>query len=185
MVRIRPGDRGRARHRSRPSATDDDRGIPQTGATAGVLRALARQVGAVRAAGHARLAIDVERRVEHDPGVNGIARLNWTAMTVADYTRLLRKRWRIVVLCALVAVGAAAAIVWQTTPKYEASTQLFVAAKDTGGSSSGLQSGDQFSQDRVKSYADIIDSPMVTGPVASQVGDGLTATQLANEVSAD
>ncbi len=88
-------------------------------------------------------------------------------------------------LCTLLGVGALAALVYATTPKYEASTQLFVAAKDTGGIASGLQSSDQFSQDRVKSYADIISSPLVTGPVAQRVGDGLTAQQISKEISAD
>jgi capsular exopolysaccharide synthesis family protein len=76
-------------------------------------------------------------------------------------------------------------LVYETTPKYEASTQLFVAAKDTGGIASGLQSSDQFSQDRVKSYADIISSPLVTAPVARTVGDGLSAQQVSDEITAE
>jgi polysaccharide biosynthesis transport protein len=106
-------------------------------------------------------------------------------MDLRDYLRVLRKRWSVVVLCTLIGVGAAAGLVYKTTPKYEATAQLFVAAKDTGGAASGLQSSDQFSQDRVKSYAEIISSPNVTAPVASQVGDGLSAQQVADEVTAE
>jgi capsular exopolysaccharide synthesis family protein len=106
-------------------------------------------------------------------------------MDLRDYLRILRKRWLVMVVCTLLAVGAAAALVYETTPKFEASTQLFVAAKDTGGIASGLQSGDQFSQDRVKSYANIISSTQVTGPIAQQFGQGLTAQQIADETTAD
>jgi capsular exopolysaccharide synthesis family protein len=106
-------------------------------------------------------------------------------MDLRDYLRVLRKRWGAVAVCMLLGIGAAAALVYETTPKYEASTQLFVAAQDTGGVATGLQSGDQFSQDRVKSYADIISSPLVTDPVAKQAGDGLSAQQVANEITAD
>lgn len=105
-------------------------------------------------------------------------------MTIHDYVRVLRKRWRVLVVCVLIATGTAGAIVWRTTPKYEATTQLFVAATDLSSDLSGLAQGGQFTQERVQSYANIIDSLQVTGPVAAQAGDGLTAAQITNEVSA-
>jgi non-specific protein-tyrosine kinase len=71
------------------------------------------------------------------------------------------------------------------TPKYEATAQLFVSANDIGDLASSLQQGAQFSQDRVQSYADIIDSPHITGPVAARLNVGLTAKQISDEISAD
>lgn len=105
-------------------------------------------------------------------------------MAADDYIRVLRKRWRLLVACVLVVVAAAGLFVWRTTPKYEASSQLFVAAKDAGSDLQSLAQGGTFTQQRVQSYADIVDSPQVTGPVAAQLRDGLTANQIAKEVSA-
>jgi non-specific protein-tyrosine kinase len=102
-----------------------------------------------------------------------------------DYVHVLRKRWRVVISGTIVCLVAAAAIVWATTPKYEATAQLFVSANDTGGVASDLQQGAQFSQNRVQSYANIINSTQVTGPVADRLKVGLTAKQISREVSAD
>src|SRR4051812_2129182 len=103
------------------------------------------------------------------------------AVDLHDYLRVLRKRWRLVALCTLLAIGAAALVTWRTTPTYQASAQLFVAARDNNTDVSGLNAGGQFSQQRVKSYADIIDSPQVTAAVAARVGGGLTAGKIAKE----
>lgn len=106
-------------------------------------------------------------------------------MTVIDDLRVLRKRWRIIALFLVAGLALAVLYVTTATTKYQSTTQLFVAAQDTGNSSSGLQSSDQFSQDRVKSYSDIIKSPTILQPVAAAYGRGLTAKQISREVSAD
>jgi len=100
-----------------------------------------------------------------------------------EYLRVFRKRWRVLAICVLVCVAIAALFVWHATPKYQASTQLFVAAKDTTAIGS-IEQGSQFSQDRVQSYAEIMNSLQITGPVATKVGGGLTAQQVAHEISA-
>jgi len=102
-----------------------------------------------------------------------------------DYLRVLRKRWKLAVVCLLLGVGAAAALSWSAAPKYEASTQLFVAAKDASGDVSSLNAGGQFTQQRVQSYADIINSPDIASAVATQLGGELSAKQIASEVSAN
>jgi capsular exopolysaccharide synthesis family protein len=105
-------------------------------------------------------------------------------VNVSEYLLMLRKRWRLVALCLLVGVGVAAALTWTITPKYEASTQLFVSAKDAGSDLNGLAQGGQFTQERVQSYADIVDSPSVTATVADYLDNGLTPEQIADEISA-
>src|SRR5205085_5630040 len=86
-------------------------------------------------------------------------------------------------LCALVGLGAAAAVSLLETPKYKASTQLFVAVKSTD--VSGAYQGDLFSQQRVKSYTDIVNSPGIVDAVVQQLNLPLTPAQVAAEVSAD
>src|SRR3954467_14111482 len=97
---------------------------------------------------------------------------------------ILRKRWRLAALCTLLAVGAAAAITWRTTPLYSASAQLFVAARDNTSDVNSLNAGGQFTQQRVQSYADIVNSPDVADAVARLLGPGRTAVQIGREVSA-
>jgi capsular exopolysaccharide synthesis family protein len=101
-----------------------------------------------------------------------------------DYLRVLRKRWKLIALCLIVGIGAAAAISWAATPQYQASTQLFVSAKDATSDLNGLAQGGQFTQQRVQSYADIVNSPEVTNAVASTLHNGLTAKEIADEISA-
>jgi succinoglycan biosynthesis transport protein ExoP len=102
-----------------------------------------------------------------------------------DYLRILRLRWRLITLCTVLAVAAAVGATLATTPVYMASAQLFVSTATTAeGSISGLQQGGQFAQQRVKSYADIVDSPPVTEPVSDQLGLMLDAQALANKIEA-
>lgn len=105
-------------------------------------------------------------------------------MDLRDYLRVLRKRWRLVCACVLLAVIASSVLTWRATPVYRASTQLFVAAHDSSSDFNSLVAGGQFSQQRVQSYADIVNSPEVTEAVAEQLDSGLTAKQVAAEVSA-
>ncbi|MDX6286413.1 MAG: tyrosine-protein kinase [Frankiales bacterium] len=104
-------------------------------------------------------------------------------MDLRDYLRVLRTRWRLIALCTLVAIGAAAAYSTQQTPLYRASTQLFVAGASAD--ISGALTGQQFSQQRVQSYAQIVNSPAVVDPVVKELGLSLTPGQVAAEISAD
>jgi capsular exopolysaccharide synthesis family protein len=105
-------------------------------------------------------------------------------VTIVDDLRALRKRWLLIAVVTALGLLAAATFVQTSTQKYEATAQLFVAAQGTDNSSIGLQSSDEFSQERVKSYSEIIDSPTITAPAAAAVGDGLTAKQVSKEVTA-
>lgn len=105
-------------------------------------------------------------------------------MSAREYLLLLRKRWRFVAACLLVGVGGAVAVNAIATPKYTASIQLFVSAKSDASDLANLAQGGQFTQERVQSYADIVNSPEVASAVAAQLNNGLSAKQTADEVSA-
>lgn len=105
-------------------------------------------------------------------------------MDLADYLRLLRKRWFVVLQCVLLGIGVAAFFVWRATPVYQASTQLFISASSADSSVSTLAQGGQFTQQRVQSYADIVNTPAVTDAVAASVNTGLSSRQIAREISA-
>jgi polysaccharide biosynthesis transport protein len=86
-------------------------------------------------------------------------------MTVTQYLRIIRAHWLIVLLAtALGAIGAMTVALLQT-PVYSATAELFVS---TGGNNSDINTliqGSSFTQQRVKSYADVVTSPRVLQPV--------------------
>jgi capsular exopolysaccharide synthesis family protein len=102
-----------------------------------------------------------------------------------DYVSVLRKRWGMLVAAIVVVAAATLCFVTLATPQYEATAQLFISANDTGGLAANLNSAAEFSQDRVQSYADIINTREITDPVAARLHVGLTGKQISKETSAD
>jgi capsular exopolysaccharide synthesis family protein len=105
-------------------------------------------------------------------------------LNLRDYLRILGKRWILVV--ALTALGLAVGLTMTalTPPVYQANAQLFVSVQ-AGTDVSDLNQGNSFSQQRVRSYADIVTSPRVTQPVVRQLGLAITPDQLAGQISAE
>jgi succinoglycan biosynthesis transport protein ExoP len=100
-----------------------------------------------------------------------------------DYIRVIRKRWRIIVAATLVTLGAAALATVLSPKVYEADTQLFVSTAGNADSSALLQ-GSSFTQQRVKSYADVITTPAVLNPVIKSLKLDTTAKQLQSSITA-
>lgn len=105
-------------------------------------------------------------------------------MTLRDYVQVLRRQWRLITACVVVAVAAAIAVIMTSTPVYSSSIQLFVSTPVGDSSLSNAFSGSQFSQQRVKSYADIVNTPAVTQPVIDRLHLPFTSTQLASKITA-
>jgi capsular exopolysaccharide synthesis family protein len=100
-----------------------------------------------------------------------------------DYIRVIRKRWQIIVAVMLV-VLAGAALATALSPKvYEAQTRLFVS---TSGSTdnNAILAGSNFTQQRVKSYADVITTPNVLDPVIQALQLNTTAAKLGAQITA-
>ena len=90
-------------------------------------------------------------------------------MELQDYLSVVRKRWRVILLVVLVCVGLASVATLTATKIYESRTQFFVST--TGSEDSGsLLNGSTFTQQRVKSYAQLITTPRILAPVAAAVG---------------
>jgi succinoglycan biosynthesis transport protein ExoP len=106
-----------------------------------------------------------------------------TFVELKDYIRVIRKRWQIIVAVTLV-VLAGAALATALSPKvYEATTQLFVSTSGSS-DSSALLSGSNFTQQRVKSYADVITTPNVLDPVIKELQLNTTAAKLGDQITA-
>ena len=105
-------------------------------------------------------------------------------MELQDYLTIFRKRWQLIVLTCVLAVGAAAIYTLVSPKKYESSTQFFIST--SGASDSGqLLQGNTFTQERVKTYSQLLTTPIVLGPVVAEVGPpGTTPEQVARTISA-
>lgn len=105
-------------------------------------------------------------------------------MTIAQYLRLLREQWITVLLLTLLGTLGAGTYSLLQTPRYEANTQLFVSMSAQSGSIGELSQGGAFTQQRVKSYTDLLTSPRVLEPVISDLALQTTARELAPRVTA-
>jgi capsular exopolysaccharide synthesis family protein len=102
-----------------------------------------------------------------------------------DYVRVLRKQWRLIAVCAALAVTAVATITIRATPQYQATIKLFVSAQErTNDTATSAYQGGLFSQQRAKSYADLLSGPRVVEAVVSNLRLPMTLGQLQGKISA-
>lgn len=99
-----------------------------------------------------------------------------------DYLRVVRKRWRTIVAVTLALVAVAALVTLWSPKVYEARTQMFVST--TSSDSTQLYQGNTFTQQRVKSYSDIITTPTVLDPVIKELGLKTDADALGKKITA-
>ena len=104
-------------------------------------------------------------------------------MELRDYIRILRKSWVMIVLLLLIGLGAGAAISLTSTPKYSASSKVFVSTQSSG-TAQDLVQGNSFTVQRVKTYSDLVTTPIVLLPVVASLNLGITADALAKQITA-
>ena len=105
-------------------------------------------------------------------------------MDLKDYYRLLLRNLPIVIATTLVGTIIAGLYSFLATPVYEAKIQLFVSTPSSALDISALAQGSSFSQQRVKSYAQVINGPETLNPVIQKLHLDVTADKLAKQVSA-
>jgi succinoglycan biosynthesis transport protein ExoP len=104
-------------------------------------------------------------------------------LELRDYLRVLRKRWILIAILALVGVAGAASASILTTPMYEASTKVFVSVQGSG-AVSDLTQGNNFVQQQVKSYTEVITTERVLQPVIDELNLDDSLADLAASVVA-
>lgn len=100
-----------------------------------------------------------------------------------SYVEIVRRRWRTLVSVALVVVALAAAFTLLSTPQYISSTQFFVSTADSANSSQ-LAQGGTFTQQRVKSYSQLLKAPKLLDPVIAKAGVDATPATLGEKITA-
>jgi len=103
---------------------------------------------------------------------------------LADYLRILRKRWLVIVVLTLVGIAASATATLLMTPQYRATTQVFVYVPNSG-TVGELAQGGSFAQNQVRSYAEAVSTPRVLDDVVASLGLDETAEELGESVTAE
>lgn len=89
-------------------------------------------------------------------------------MRFSEYLLVVRKRVVLVAAIFFAALVTAVTATALTTPTYESTTRLFVSTSGNE-SAADLLTGNSFTQQRVKSYADIVTSPAVLDSVVAEL----------------
>ena len=101
-----------------------------------------------------------------------------------QYWRLIVQNRLLIAACTTLGLIAAIVITFTTTPTYQAKSQIFVSTPVSTVDISALATGSSFSQQRVKSYAQIINSPLTLAPVVKKLKLSITPEELSEMVSA-
>lgn len=104
-------------------------------------------------------------------------------LTVEDFTRILRTGWKLIAAVVAVAVLGALAYSFLVTPKYEASTRLFVTTTEQTNATQ-LNDGGIFAQRRVLSYAKLLTGDVLAQRTIDKLSLDMTPAQLLQEVKA-
>ena len=105
-------------------------------------------------------------------------------MDLRDFYRLVLRNLFVVMISVVVGVGLSAGITYSMTPIYQAKVQLFVSTPSSALDVSALVQGSSFSQQRVKSYAQIVNGPQTLRPVILELKLPYTYEQLSKNVTA-
>jgi polysaccharide biosynthesis transport protein len=104
-------------------------------------------------------------------------------LTIHDYLRTLRERWRVVTIAVLFGLGGATAFFFLRPPQYTAELTMYVSSQGADTTQAAYQ-GAQLSENRVASYTDLVTSPRVIGDVIRRLGLTETEDELAKRIIA-
>lgn len=98
-------------------------------------------------------------------------------MELRQLLRILRRRWKFIVVVFFLGIVAAGGFTSTITPQYSSSARVYVTATASG-SVDALQQG-VYSAQRIASYADLAKSPSVLAQVIRHTGVNITTGELA------
>jgi capsular exopolysaccharide synthesis family protein len=99
-----------------------------------------------------------------------------------DYIRVARKSWWMAALAVAIALGVATIITIRTPPQYATSTTFFINTPNTG--VTDAYQGGLFSQQRVKSYANLLTGDRLAEAIANLDGLNLTPAEVSRRITA-
>ncbi|MBC7630475.1 Wzz/FepE/Etk N-terminal domain-containing protein, partial [Aeromicrobium sp.] len=103
-------------------------------------------------------------------------------MELQDYTRILRQRWLLIGLVAIGAIVIALLYTATATRMYQSSARLFVTTSQSG--NSDAYQGGLFSEQRVKSYASLLNGEEISRRVDEELNLDVSPRVLASKIKA-
>jgi capsular exopolysaccharide synthesis family protein len=103
---------------------------------------------------------------------------------LSDYLRILRRRWRWILVPVVLGVAAALAFIEISTPTYASSSRLFVSTSSQSGDLTQANQGNSLAVERVQSYADLVGTHSLAQRVSDKLGGKYAADTLMKTVSA-
>lgn len=104
-------------------------------------------------------------------------------MSVNEALRVLRTRWRVAVLCLLLALVGASLVTAMLPRQYTSDVTLIVQLQGEAADSDAAYQANQLAKARVVSYQPLLTDARVTQPVIDQLKLGITPAQLAKQVA--
>lgn len=105
------------------------------------------------------------------------------SVELRDVLRALRERWWLIVLGYVLGAAGAAAVSLMSTPLYTSTTQLFVTGTDVT-DMSDVYAGSLFTEQRMASYVEVLESRQLSGQVIGELGLDATPAELTQRVTA-
>jgi capsular exopolysaccharide synthesis family protein len=90
-------------------------------------------------------------------------------VTLSGFLQVLRERWKLVLTSFLLGLGLAGTLTWTATPTYASTVVMFVSAQQPA-DTTGAYQGSLMSQQKVKSYAQLLSSGRLREEVAERTG---------------
>jgi len=104
-------------------------------------------------------------------------------LLLRDYVGLVRRSWLLILACTIIGGSVGAASAFLSPMLYQATTQLYVAVRNSGAAGDLAQSTN-YARQAVTSYVRVIPTAIVLEPVIDDLGLDLTPRELAAQVSA-
>lgn len=104
-------------------------------------------------------------------------------MSLNEALRVLRTRWRVAVLCLLLAVVGAAVVTAALPRQYTSDVTLIVGLQGEAADSDAAYQANQLAKARVVSYAPLLTDERITQPVVDKLKLDVTAVELAKQVT--
>ena len=105
-------------------------------------------------------------------------------MELIAYWRLFLQHRKLIAATTFLGMLISFFVTLSMTPIYTSTAQLFVSTPASAIDISALATGSSFSQQRVKSYAQIINSPINLAPVVKKLGLNISPEKLADQITA-
>ena len=104
-------------------------------------------------------------------------------MEIREYLRVFRKSWALIVAVTTLGAGLGLTYALLATPVYTASARVFVSTSGAT-TASDLQQGNTFTQQRVKTYAELVRTAAVLQPTIDALSIDISVAKLRGQVSA-